>query len=201
MTAVYTEAVVPPPPSRTEVLRYAKISEEISTLSSLLDECLLEAERVLSPRVCYARFPLSVLSERVDIGFAVCESKSLARHLSGCAEVLVLAATVGAGLDRLCAKYSLLSPTKAYLLQAVGSERIEAVCDSFEEKMRIELEGQGKSLRTRFSPGYGDVPLSLQKDLFRALDCPRRIGLTLTEGLLMSPIKSVTALIGIETQP
>jgi cobalamin-dependent methionine synthase I len=37
----------------------------------------------------------------------------------------------------------------------------------------------------------------LQKDIFAALDCPRRIGLTLGEGMLMSPTKSVTALIGV----
>ena len=52
-------------------------------------------------------------------------------------------------------------------------------------------------LRPRFSPGYGDLPLELQKDVFRVLDCPRKIGLSLNESLLMSPSKSVTAIIGI----
>ena len=37
-----------------------------------------------------------------------------------------------------------------------------------------------------------------ERDIFRLLDCPRRIGLSLNESLLMSPSKSVTALIGIE---
>ena len=52
-------------------------------------------------------------------------------------------------------------------------------------------------LPPRFSPGYGDLPLSLQRDIFRVLDCPRKIGLTLNESLLMSPSKSVTAIVGL----
>ena len=44
---------------------------------------------------------------------------------------------------------------------------------------------------------YGDLPLEMQKDIFNVLDCSKRIGLTLNESLLMSPSKSVTAIIGI----
>ena len=52
-------------------------------------------------------------------------------------------------------------------------------------------------MKPRFSPGYGDLSLEMQRDIFRVLDCPRKIGLTLNESLLMSPSKSVTAIIGI----
>ena len=52
-------------------------------------------------------------------------------------------------------------------------------------------------LRPRFSPGYGDLPLALQADVFWALDCTSKIGVSLSESLIMSPQKSVTAIIGI----
>lgn len=55
--------------------------------------------------------------------------------------------------------------------------------------------------RPRFSPGYGDLPINMQKDIFAALDCPRKIGLSLNESLLMSPSKSVTAIIGVSARP
>lgn len=55
-------------------------------------------------------------------------------------------------------------------------------------------------LKPRFSAGYGDLPLEVQKDIFRVLDCPRKIGLTLNDSLLMSPTKSVTAIVGIEDE-
>ena len=63
-------------------------------------------------------------------------------------------------------------------------------------KKRVIKKEKGV-IRPRFSPGYGDLPIEIQKDIFRALDCPRRIGLTLNENLLMSPTKSVSAIIGI----
>ena len=81
-------------------------------------------------------------------------------------------------------------------LQALGSERVEALCDEFEKDIKKELGGEGVFFRPRFSPGYGDLPLEFQKDIFRLLECPRRIGISLGESLLMTPSKSVTAIIG-----
>jgi cobalamin-dependent methionine synthase I len=53
------------------------------------------------------------------------------------------------------------------------------------------------ALRPRFSPGYGDLPLELQTNLFKVLDCQHFIGLTLNDSMLMSPSKSVTAIVGL----
>ena len=100
------------------------------------------------------------------------------------------------GLDRLIARYSSLSPVRALCLQAIGAERIESLCDTFQTELcYATFHGR---IHARFSPGYGDLPLDFQREIFRTLDCPRRIGLSLSESLLMSPSKSVTALIGIE---
>ena len=57
----------------------------------------------------------------------------------------------------------------------------------------------GKTLAARFSPGYGDLPLEFQREIFRALDVPRRIGVSLGSSCLMSPSKSVTAIVGIKS--
>ena len=51
--------------------------------------------------------------------------------------------------------------------------------------------------RPRFSCGYGDLPLSLQREIFPALQVTKNIGVTLTDGDLMMPTKSVTAIVGI----
>ena len=80
------------------------------------------------------------------------------------------------------------------MMQAIGAERIEALCDAFCDDMEKEM---GVSLRPRFSPGYGDLPLSVQKDIISLLEAPKRIGLSLNDSLLMSPTKSVTAFAGI----
>ena len=131
------------------------------------------------------------------MGFATVESAALRKNLQGCERAVVFAATVGLELDRMIAKAARLSPAKALLLQAIGAERIEALCDRFCQELSEELAPMGQTLRPRFSPGYGDLPLTFQEEIFRVLDCPRKIGLSLNESLLMSPTKSVTALVGI----
>ena len=106
-----------------------------------------------------------------------------------------MGATVGIELDRLIIKYSHLSPTKALLLQALGAERIEALCDTFCTDMQNTLK---IALKPRFSAGYGDLLLDTQTHIFGLLSLPKHIGLTLNDSLIMSPTKSVTAFIGIQ---
>ena len=125
------------------------------------------------------------------------ESQALARNLKKCTRVLLFAATVGLELDRLIAKYSKLSPSRALVLQALGAERVEALCDAFLSDLKPFYREAGLSMRPRFSPGYGDLPLEVQKDFFALLDCHRKIGLSLNDSLLMSPTKSVTAVVGL----
>ena len=182
---------------RKEILRYAGAKEATDEVSALLEECLAEAEGKLSYQVCYAIFPVREEGEMLDLGFARTASAHLRKNLSGCGEVAVFGATVGLELDRLIARYSRISPARALLFQAIGAERIEALCDCFNEEIGMEARARGKVTRPRFSPGYGDLPLDLQRDIFRVLDCSRKIGLTLNDSLLMTPTKSVTALIGI----
>jgi cobalamin-dependent methionine synthase I len=83
------------------------------------------------------------------------------------------------------------------MMQALGSERVESLCDAFEGYLKERL-GEGIALRPRFSPGYGDLSLEFQREVFTLLDCPRSLGISLSESLLMTPEKSVTALIGIK---
>ncbi len=182
---IYTKTFDAPPVDRREILRYAGVRGNAPEIESLLEECLKEAEDKLTYQVCYSDFPLEFNEYTTNLGFAETNSKALRKSLDGCQSIILFAATVGIGIDRLIARYAVLSPTKSLLFQAIGAERVEALCDAF-------------SPLPRFSPGYGDLPLELQRDIFAALDCPRRIALSLNESLLMSPSKSVTAIIGVK---
>ena len=197
---IQTKSYGAPPYDRTEILRYAGARTESQELAALLEECLAEAEGRLTYQVCFRELPVSEMDEQIDLGFAQSTSETLKKRLSGCAKCVVFAATVGIAMDRLISRYAVLSPTKALLFQAIGAERIEALCDAFEKEITEKKREEGLFTRPRFSAGYGDLPLTMQKDIFAVLDCPRRIGLTLNESLLMSPSKSVTAIIGISTQ-
>lgn len=186
-----------PAVNRREILRYAGVRGEAPGIEPLLDDCLREAAPLLVYRVCFREFPVTAQDGGLDLGFARTGSADLKRNLTGCPRLVLFAATVGLGPDRLVGKYSRLSPSRALLLQAVGAERIESLCDVFAQELAGEAAARGLSPRPRFSPGYGDFPLSVQREIFGALDCPRSIGVSLNESLLMTPSKSVTAVIGL----
>lgn len=180
------------PLRKNEIARYAHCRYD--AMKEQIDICAAEAEAAAANRICYEIYPL-FFSEKdeIDLGFTTVFSENLKKCIWGCSEILVLAATVGAGIDRLIQKYNRISPAKAILLQAAGSEAVESLCDTF----CSDIKKTYPDLRPRFSPGYGDLPLSIQPDLIRALDCTNRIGITLNDSLMMSPSKSVTAIIGI----
>ncbi|MBQ8005185.1 MAG: Vitamin B12 dependent methionine synthase activation subunit [Clostridia bacterium] len=181
-------SVSPPPPLRREIIRYAGGGKDEGELGRLINECLDEALPQLSYRLCYRVLEVDKLSS-----FAL-KSSDLSKNLSGCDYLIVFAATLGLDIDRLIMKYSKLSQPKALIMQAIGAERIEALCDEFCGR----VEAEGLRLRPRFSPGYGDLAIELQKDIFSLLDPERKIGLTLSDSMLMIPTKSVTSFVGIK---
>lgn len=184
-----------PPFSGREALRYAGCREEWE--SGLLEECLAEIAPLLSYRVCWERFALRPEEDGLDLSFARTRSAALRKALSGCGSVIAFAATVGFAPDRLIRRYERVTPTRALLFQAIGAERIEALCDAFCAKIREDCPAEGTETTPRFSPGYGDLELSLQRPLLSALDAGKHCGITLTGSMLMLPSKSVTALIGL----
>jgi len=186
--------------SRQEILRYAGMKEETSETKAVLDECLSELQRKLSAKVCWGVFDIRIEGDAVDFGFGATVSRDLSENLVGCERAVIFAATIGLAIDRLLVRYGMLSPVKALFFQAIGTERVENLCDHFEEEMREAARREACVLTPRFSPGYGDFSIAFQKEIFRALDAPRKIGLTLNESLLMSPTKSVTAVIGIRRE-
>ena len=197
ITKIYTE----PPVCKKEILRYAGCKGETDeVLENLLNECLNEVLPKLSYKVCYIELPLAIAGVTCDFGCMKFESKDLVKNLQACEKAILFAATIGVEIDRFIMKYGAVSPAKAMMFQAIGAERIESLCDVFCEEIQRELCAENampRSLRPRFSPGYGDLPLEIQKDIFQVLGCSKNIGLSLNESLLMSPSKSVTAFVGI----
>ena len=197
MRAVITREYSAPPINRREILRYMGCKDSSDELEALIDRAISLCEGKLSYKVCYSEFPLEIEENVCHLGFAVAESRDLAKCLRCCDRTLIFAATVGLEIDRLILRFGKIEPSLALCIQAIGAERIEALCDAFCNEMKEKFAVEGKKMRPRFSAGYGDLPLSLQKEIFATLECEKRIGLTLNDSLLMSPTKSVTAIIGI----
>ncbi|MBQ8658537.1 MAG: Vitamin B12 dependent methionine synthase activation subunit [Clostridia bacterium] len=192
--SVVTKTYQAPPFCEREILRYAGCKTANEETLSLLASCLEEVKEKLVYKVCYREFSLRISADICDFGAFRVRSTHLARNLAGCEKAIVFAATVGVEMDRLIAKYGRLAPSKALVMQAIGAERIEALCDAFCEDIKQEKR---TALKPRFGAGYGDLPLDTQKQIVAVLDCPKRIGVCLNESMLMSPSKSVTAFLGL----
>ncbi|MFA7636189.1 MAG: vitamin B12 dependent-methionine synthase activation domain-containing protein [Monoglobales bacterium] len=176
-----------------EILRYLGVKECTPDFKEIIDSCIKETEEKLIYKVCYSILPVKVQEDYIDFGLSKVESNNLKRNLEGMGRAVIFAATIGIGFDRLIAKYSALSPSKALIFQAIGAERVESLCDAFNEEIVQEFI----YTKPRFSPGYGDLPLEFQKDIFSLINPTKHIGIFLNDSLMMSPSKSVTAIIGI----
>ena len=150
-----------------------------------------EAETLGRWRACWLELPVTVEEDVVIAGSLLrLPGRALARHLKGCDRAVLLCATAGPGFDRQLAFHK-LRPAALSIWDAAGTAGIESFCD-----LLCQRFGDGQ--RSRFSPGYGDLPMSCQAELLRVLDAGARLGVGLTEGLLMTPAKSVTAIVGLE---
>ena len=182
--------------NKEEVARYSGAKTTDKALSDLIDGCVAEAEKenALTLKLCYAETPLCVTGDISDFGGVCFKSEKLSERLKNSRGAIVFAGTLGMEIDRLISRYSQINPVRALVFQSLGAERTETLIDAFSEKYERE---KGVTLTPRFSPGYGDLPLSSQKDIFGFLNLRKNLGLTLNDSLLMSPSKSVTAIAGI----
>ena len=133
---VYVKNYPAPDFNKREILRYAGVKEDIIEINALIDECIKELDGKLNYKVCYVEYPVKILGDDVDLTFTSVTSKDLAKNLKNCNDFILFAATVGVGIDRLIAKYNALSPTKALIFQAIGAERIESLCDLFNNEIK-----------------------------------------------------------------
>ena len=109
-------------------------------------------------------------------------------------EVAFLCGTIGAEFDTWQRRLSALSAADALLSQQIGLEAVERVMDELEKEARAEVEAEGRKMRPRKSPGYGNLPLSLSRTILAELDATKRIGVSITDSDLLVPSKSVTAI-------
>lgn len=122
-------------------------------------------------------------------------------HLGDAEQVILMAATLGQEVDFVLRRSQRLDMKHAVILDASASVVIETYLDQEEEFLRQEFLKQGKYLSTRFSPGYGDLPLSVQENFLKILDTNRKIGVTVLNNGLMSPMKSITCIMAILDEP
>ena len=189
---------------RREVYRYLGYRGIVpdETVRTAAEECIAQLAREVTPRQVRRLLPLTRTvredgAERLVIEGIPVDSLALQKNLRGCEEICLMACTLGPGPDRLIRRASVAQMSRAVILQAASAAMIEDLCDLVNARIREEAAERGLRTRPRFSPGYGDLPLELQRGISRILQMPKTIGVGLTDTLLMTPSKSVTAIVGL----
>ncbi len=182
---------------RAEILRYLGYRGQALSpeLTEQLDRCQAAVCAAAEPRTVYR------LLSPEEVPPELLQGQDIKAHLAGSETICLMAATLGAPLEELLMRTQVRNVSDAVIMDASASAAIESVCDRWEAALRRELEARGLGLSGRFSPGYGDLPLSVQPLFLRTVDAGRRIGLRVTGSGLLTPRKSVTALLAVRPGP
>ena len=183
-------------PDKKEALRYMGCKNDCpdDVFETLYEKCEQEYKKAASYKAVMRKVPVILKGNNVvDFGFCEIQNENLYKNLSGCASAYVFAATTGIAVDRLIMRCNKTSPAMAIICNSIGSSAVEVWCDEINAMINSQYE-----TKPRFSPGYGGVSLEYQKDILSFLDAERKIGITLNDSLMMTPVKSVTAFVGIK---
>ena len=184
----------------TEALRYLGIREPDREWTEKAEAMLAFLREKCPPRFHWRLFPLVRLESSLMLDGGPALSGGMAeKMLRDCTHAAVLVCTLGTAFDRLLSTEQARDMARAALMDACASALVEEGCDAAERDMKAHLPG--RCLTDRFSPGYGDLPLTLQIALLTAADASRRLGVQVTSSCLLTPMKSVTALIGVADTP
>lgn len=187
---------------KNEILRYLgyKNQEIDSHIDELIDDAMEEIGSLEKERYIYRSFEIdkddgehiSLLGSNLQL-----YGEDIKDHLSKSKNCILMGASLGHQVDTRIRYYEKLSMTKAVILDACASARIEQLCDKVCKEIEDELLMEKKTITHRYSPGYGDLPIQIQGDFLSALNAKRTIGLTASASSILIPRKSVTAIVGI----
>lgn len=127
------------------------------------------------------------------------EGEDIAAHLAGCTGCVLLAVTLGPGIDQLLRRLGGQVELDC-AADAAASLLAEEMADAAEAAVRAGLE-EGVWMTGRFSPGYGDLPLTAQPGLLETVNARRTIGLAVSSAGILTPRKSITAILGLADHP
>lgn len=179
--------------NKSEALRFAGVKGEAdeNTLKLYSKAFELLKEQV-TPRAVYKCVEAYYSDEGVIIdGFDI-KSTGLKKFLKGAKGCALLAATAGIEADRLINRYSCVEPSLALMIDAISAAAVEALCN------KLCCQNFKVDEHCRFSPGYSDFPIDYQKRIIKELSAEQNIGVTLNGSLMLSPSKSVTAIVPIK---
>ena len=186
---------------KDEVLRYLGYKNQNidEQLNILIDETREECKKLIFPKYIYATYKTIIKDEGVILEGTnlILPGNDIKEHLKNAEKTVLMAVTLGGDIQKKISFYEKINLTKALILDACATTVVEEICDMLEDYIKEEAENESYAITFRYSPGYGDLQITIQKDFLNTLRADKTIGLTASESHLLLPRKSVTAIIGL----
>lgn len=180
-----------------EIVHYLGCQEVDERTKGQILSAIEKIKRLAKPKIVYQIVDIHGCENALNIPLSGNDIEEL---LSTCDQAVFLAATLGSAIDVETKRLSIQDMGDMLVFDAVSNAGIEAVADTFQEELRQQFLKEGRYLSDRFSCGYGDLSISIQKQFCEALDTKRKIGLYVNASSLLMPLKSITAIIGISKE-
>ncbi len=183
-----------------EQMGYGEAVPDEATLKEV--EGVLQEVRVfLQPSFCffvkYGSLDLEQNTLAID-DTTLSVGKIIARQLRGAEAYAFFVCTAGMAFEEyqrtLMRKGDMV---RVFIADALGSVIAEKAADRMEESLQTSIDKLGWKHTNRFSPGYCSWHVSQQQLLFPLFGSSEPCGVHLSDSSLMTPIKSVSGVIGV----
>ncbi len=187
---------------KKEALRYMGYSGQKidDNIQKLLDDCIDEVMDISKESFLYEIFDIERTGEGLHLkgSTIILRGEAINAHLAEAERGVVMAATLGLQVDRRIDFYSKTDLTRGLVFDACAAAAVESLCDMVQGEIAAKAETMGLEITSRYSPGYGDFSIGIQKEIAKVLRTYEKIGLSVNESSIMIPRKSVTAVIGMQ---
>ncbi len=170
------------------------------SVKSLVENCFREMESLIDPKGVYLIRKIDHKNDFIKLKNTdvVLRGESMSKLLKDSYAVIFMAVTIGPGIDeRIKLETETGHVEKALIFDVIGSEAVEAVANSLNSLLDTQARHARSFLTMRFSPGYGDLSLEFQREIYKELKLDE-LGIKINEKNLLYPQKTITAVIGIE---
>ncbi|MBQ3646885.1 MAG: methionine synthase [Synergistaceae bacterium] len=185
--------------SIANALRYMKVpaTAKIDELIDVVREAFDRLDKFVTPRFLSGRFHIIHFDGGIEFEGCYIYSENIAKLTAHSNECYIIAMTLGHDVDREISLEQQRNMLDGLALDACASVRADEFCDYAINTEIVPYLNKGEILTHRFSPGYGDLDIKVTDDILQILNATKKIGLSTTSSMMMTPVKSITAIIGI----
>lgn len=184
-----------------EVRRYAGLKNGADFPESIIQAACREMKILADSKGSWEVYPYDAKAQMLlSPTHYQLSGKDIGRHLASCQEVAILAVTVGKAIEQeIHSRFKKNEYSAGLILDAAATTAVEIIADKLEAAIIIEAARKGLKTTSRYSPGYGDWAIQAQPEILN-LSGGRQIGIDVNASYILTPRKSVTAVIGLENK-